>query len=64
MARNCCWNCAYYVVKGDNEPAVLSSALSNVCVYSEEMTRDRDWTKNASPTPPGYVCRRYRERFY
>ncbi len=64
MARNCCWNCKYYIVKGDNEPAVLQSATSNVCTYSEDKDSDRTWEERACPTPPGYVCRHYSERFY
>ena len=64
MAKDCCWNCKYYIVKGDNEPAVLSGALSNVCVYSDEGVYDRDWEKWACQTPPGYGCKRYEERFY
>ncbi|MBN1893518.1 hypothetical protein JW906_03440 [bacterium] len=64
MARNCCWNCKYYVAKGDHEPAVLRSALSNVCTYTENPEDKRNWTERACPTPPGYVCKRYKERFY
>ena len=71
MAKNCCWNCKYYVARGDNEPPVLSGATSNVCVFSENeqdvedpVERDRNWEKKASPTPPNYVCRYYKERFY
>jgi len=64
MAKDCCWNCKYYVVRGDNEPAVLSSALSNVCTYTERADDPRSWVERACPTPPNYVCRRYKERFY
>ena len=71
MARNCCWNCKYYIARGDNEPALLGSATSNVCVFSNEdkdsdnpLERVRNWEKRAFPTPPGYVCRHYKERFY
>jgi hypothetical protein len=64
MARDCCWNCKYYIAKGDNEPAVLSSASSNVCVFSEKDEKDSPWIERASPTPPGYVCGNYSERFY
>jgi hypothetical protein len=64
MAKDCCWNCKYYIVKGDNEPPVLSSALSNVCVFTHKKDDDRSWTQRACPTPPNYVCRHYRERFY
>ena len=64
MARDCCWNCKYYIVKGDNEPVLLASALSNVCVYSDKADDNRSWAEKACPTPPTYVCRRYRERFY
>ncbi len=71
MAKNCCWNCKYYVVRGDNEPAILGGATSNVCIFSNEdedsedlLERVRNWEKRAFPTPPGYVCRHYKERFY
>ena len=64
MARDCCWNCKYYIVKGDNEPAFLSSAASNVCVFSENGVDEKKWVEHATPTPPGYVCRFYKERFY
>jgi hypothetical protein len=71
MAKDCCWNCKYYIVKGDNEPPVLSSALSNVCVFPSEdddmgdpLQREKNWEKRAYPTPPNYVCRHYKERFY
>ncbi len=64
MARDCCWNCRYYIARGDNEPAILSGALSNVCVYSEDADDKRNWTEMACPVPAGYVCRHYRERFY
>ena len=64
MAKDCCWNCKYYIVKGDNEPAILSSVYSNVCVFSEEEYDSREWTEKASPTPPGYKCSNYKERFY
>ena len=71
MAKNCCWNCKYYIVKGDNEPPVLSSALSNVCVFPSEdddmedpLQGERNWEKRAFQTPPNYVCRHYKERFY
>ncbi|MFZ0451397.1 MAG: hypothetical protein WAL98_19345 [Desulfatiglandaceae bacterium] len=71
MAKDCCWNCKYYVVKGDNEPALLRSAESNVCTFSDqrpdmgqEKSADKNWTHNVSATPPHYVCRNYRERFY
>jgi hypothetical protein len=63
MAKDCCWNCKYYIVKGDNEPAILSSAASNVCVYGEE-DDEKNWIEKACPTPPNYVCRHYKERFY
>jgi hypothetical protein len=64
MAKDCCWNCKYYIAKGDNEPAILSSATSNVCVFSEEGDEEKSWFERACPTPPNYVCRHYRERFY
>ncbi len=64
MARNCCWNCKYYVVRGDHEPAFLSNALSNVCTYSDREDDKRTWMERACPTPPNYVCGRYKERFY
>jgi hypothetical protein len=64
MARNCCWNCKYYVAKGDNEPSILSSATSNVCAYDDGEDEGTSWEERACPTPPGYVCRRYKERFY
>ena len=63
MAKDCCWNCKYYIAKGDNEPAMLSSATSNVCVYSDK-DDDRSWLEKACPTPTTYVCRFYKERFY
>ncbi len=64
MAKDCCWNCRYYIAKGDNEPAILSSAMSNVCVYSEDEDDKRSWVERACPVPPNYVCRHYKERFY
>ena len=71
VAKDCCWNCRYYIVKGDNEPAILSSAVSNVCVYSDKGNDDASlsrsdlgWIDRACPTPPNYVCRFYTERFY
>ena len=64
MAKDCCWNCKYYIARGDHEPSVLSNASSNVCVFSENDNDERDWMKRASPTPPGYVCKYYCERFY
>ena len=64
MAKDCCWNCKYYIVKGDNEPAILSSAFSNVCTFSDKEDDDRNWEQRACPTPPNYVCRYYKERFY
>ena len=64
MAKNCCWNCKYYIVKGDNEPAFLSNAYSNVCVFSDDEDDKRNWTEKACPTSPSYVCRNYKERFY
>jgi hypothetical protein len=64
MAKDCCWNCKYYLVKGDNEPAILISAASNICVYGEDEDDKRSWIEKACPTPPGYVCRHYKERFY
>ncbi|MBN2061545.1 MAG: hypothetical protein JW882_14130 [Deltaproteobacteria bacterium] len=65
MAKDCCWNCRYYIAKGDNEPAILRSALSNVCIFSEDgCYEDGKWVENASPTPPGYKCPNYKERFY
>jgi hypothetical protein len=64
MARDCCWNCKHYIVKGDNEPPLLRSAFSNVCVFSERKDDERNWMEKASTTPPNYVCRHYRERFY
>lgn len=58
MAKNCCWNCKFYIAKGDNEPFLLSGAASNVCVYSDVgalpekgETPDR-WLDRACPTPP------------
>ena len=64
MAKDCCWNCKYYIVKGDNEPSFLQGAYSNVCIYSEDEDDDRNWMQRAVPTPPGHVCRHYKERFY
>ena len=64
MAKNCCWNCKYYIVRGDNEPAVLSGATSNVCVFSEEEYDGKEWETKSCPTSPNYVCRFYKERFY
>jgi hypothetical protein len=71
MAKDCCWNCKYYVVRGDNEPALLRSAESNVCTFSGQdpdrtqgKSPGKNWTHNAFATPPHYVCRNYRERFY
>lgn len=64
MARDCCWNCKYYIVRGDNEPAVLSGAMSNVCVFGENEEDDRDWSEKACPTPANHVCQHYMERFY
>jgi hypothetical protein len=64
MAKDCCWNCKYYIVRGDNEPAVLSSAASNVCTFSDKEDEERAWHERACPTPPNFVCRHYRERFY
>jgi hypothetical protein len=64
MAKDCCWNCKYYIVKGDNEPVLLRSALSNVCIFSEDGYENEKWVENASPTPPGYKCSNYKERFY
>lgn len=64
MAKNCCWNCKYYIAKGDNEPAFLSSARSNVCVYSSKKEDPGEWWERASPTPPNFVCKFYEERFY
>ena len=64
MAKNCCWNCKYYIARGDNEPALLGSATSNVCTFSEREDEDRVWYERACPTPPNYVCRHFKERFY
>jgi hypothetical protein len=64
MAKDCCWNCRYYIAKGDNEPAILSSAMANVCVYGEDKDDERSWIERACPVPPNYVCRHYKERFY
>ena len=64
MAKDCCWNCKYYIVKGDNEPAILSSAASNVCVYGEGEDDEKNWIEKVCSTPPNYVCRHYKERFY
>jgi len=71
MAKDCCWNCKHYIVKGDNEPAILSGAISNVCVFNDEKEdvekpsgQNIGWVERASPTPANYVCRHYRERFY
>ena len=71
MARNCCWNCRYYIARGDNEPAILGGATSNVCTFYERKDYDEDpksksknWEKYACPTPAGYVCSHYKERFY
>ncbi|MBW1680355.1 MAG: hypothetical protein JRF59_03625 [Deltaproteobacteria bacterium] len=64
MARDCCWNCRYYVARGDNEPALLAGALSNVCTFDEHEDEEGNWAERACPTPPGYLCRNYRERFY
>ena len=64
MARDCCWNCKFYIVRGDNEPAVLSGSLSNVCVFTKDEEKDKNWEKRAYPTSPSHVCRNYKERFY
>jgi hypothetical protein len=64
MAKDCCWNCKYYIVRGDNEPVILSGALSNVCVFGAEEEDDKDWAERARPTPANYICRHYKERFY
>ncbi|MBW1768338.1 MAG: hypothetical protein JRJ65_14990 [Deltaproteobacteria bacterium] len=64
MAKDCCWNCKYYIVRGDNEPAFLGGASSNVCIFSDDESVDLNWEKRAEPTPPNYVCRYYKERFY
>jgi len=71
MAKDCCWNCKHYVVKGDNEPALLRSAESNVCTFSDRgpdvgqrKGAGKSWADNAFATPPHYVCKNYRERFY
>ncbi len=71
MARNCCWNCKYYIVRGDNEPAILSGATSNVCTFHNQkdeaedpVSRAKKWEKYAYSTPAGYVCSHYKERFY
>ena len=64
MAKDCCWNCKYYIVKGDHEPTLLSSATSNVCIFSDKDDDDRSWMERACPTEPNYVCRHYKERFY
>lgn len=64
MAKDCCWNCKYDIVKGDNEPAFLTSALSNGCTYTDKEGDERHWSERASATPPNYSCRNYKERFY
>jgi hypothetical protein len=64
LAKDCCWNCRYYIVRGDHEPAILGSATSNVCIYSDEDHNERNWEERACPTPPNYVCLHYKERFY
>lgn len=64
MAKDCCWNCKFYIVRGDNEPPVLGGALSNVCVFSEGEDDGRNWTEKACSTSPSFVCRHYKERFY
>jgi len=64
MAKDCCWNCKYYIARGDNEPAVLSSAASNVCTFNPDIDSDKSWEEVAEPTPANYVCRFYKERFY
>lgn len=64
MAKDCCWNCKYYIVKGDNEPAFLGSAVSNVCIYTDNKDEKRPIEEIACPTPTTYVCRNYKERFY
>ena len=64
MAKDCCWNCKHYIVKGDNEPPLLRSAFSNVCVFSAIKDDKRNWTERASSTPPNFICRFYKERFY
>lgn len=65
MARDCCWNCRHYIVKGDNEPPLLGGAISNVCVYSRDgTTTPKNWVEKAWATPAGYVCTHYEERFY
>ena len=64
MAKDCCWNCKYYIVKGDNEPAILSGAVSNVCTWSEDEASDASWEERAYPTPANYKCAHYKERFY
>jgi hypothetical protein len=64
LARNCCWNCKFYIVKGDNEPAFLKSALANVCAFECDKNDEKSWEEKVFPTPPGYVCWHYKERFY
>jgi hypothetical protein len=71
MAKDCCWNCKYYIVKGDNEPPVLGGATSNVCVFADQeqdvelsLEWTINWEKRAVPMPPNHVCRHYKERFY
>ena len=64
LAKDCCWNCKHYIVKGDHEPMVLRSADSNVCTFSAKPDEKRNWQERACPTPPNYVRRYYKERFY
>ena len=65
MAKDCCWNCKHYIVRGDNEPAVLSNSVSNVCVFNGNGENNlADWEERAVPMPPNSVCKNYIERFY
>ncbi len=64
MAKDCCWNCKWYIARGDNEPAVLAGADANVCVYTDKDGDQRSLSERACPTSPAYVCSRYSERFY
>ena len=64
MAKDCCWNCKYYIVKGDNERNILSGALSNVCTFSDKENDASTWTERANPTPTNYICRFHKERVY
>ena len=71
MARDCCWNCAFYIARGDNEPTVLSGADANICIFTETQGEEGETSRSfkeivgqGTATSPGYVCLHYKERFY